>query len=72
MIQLIFTVLAKFCISASFAMIYVFSAEVFPTVVRNVGVGYGALASQIGGIIVPFLIILVSRLIYHPQLCLCI
>lgn len=29
----------RFCISASFAMLYVYSTELFPTVVRNAGMG---------------------------------
>ncbi|XP_074649098.1 organic cation transporter protein-like [Tubulanus polymorphus] len=47
--------IGKFAISASFGIIYVFSAELFPTVVRNVGVGSGSMCARIGGVVAPFI-----------------
>ena len=47
--------IGKFCISASFAIIYVFSAELFPTVVRNVGVGSGSFWARVGGVVAPYI-----------------
>ena len=52
----------KFCISASFAIIYVFSAELFPTVVRNVGVGSGSFWARVGGVVAPYIGELVSSI----------
>ena len=52
--------IGKFCISASFAIIYVFSAELFPTVVRNVGVGSGSFWARVGGVVAPYIGELVS------------
>ena len=54
--------IGKFCISASFAIIYVFSAELFPTVVRNVGVGSGSFWARVGGVVAPYIGELVSSL----------
>ncbi|XP_064652869.1 organic cation transporter protein-like isoform X2 [Lineus longissimus] len=48
-----FAMIGKFGISASFSIIYVYSAEVFPTVVRNVGVGSGSMHARIGGLVAP-------------------
>ncbi|XP_066974769.1 organic cation transporter protein-like isoform X1 [Macrobrachium rosenbergii] len=45
----------KLCITASYAIIYVLSAEIFPTVVRNVGVGSSSMVARIGGAIAPFI-----------------
>ena len=54
----------KFCISASFAIIYVFSAELFPTVVRNVGVGSGSVFARVGGVVAPYIGQLVSIVVF--------
>ena len=50
--------LGKFCISASFGVVYVYAAELYPTVVRNIGMGMATLAARIGGIIAPFIVLL--------------
>lgn len=48
----------KFCISASFAVLYVYAAELFPTVIRNIGMGVATVASRIGGILCPFVVLM--------------
>ena len=50
--------LGKFFISASFAVLYVYAAELFPTVIRNVGMGVTTVASRIGGILCPFVVLM--------------
>ena len=47
----------RFCISASFALLYVYSAELFPTVVRNAGMGISSLCARLGGIVTPFIVL---------------
>lgn len=46
--------LGKFCITSSYIIVYIFSAEIFPTVVRNVGVGTSSTFARIGSAIAPF------------------
>ena len=46
--------IGKFCISASFAIVYVYSAEVFPTVLRTTGVGSSSMFARVGSIIAPY------------------
>ncbi|XP_037082089.1 organic cation transporter protein-like [Pollicipes pollicipes] len=49
--------IGKFCISASFAIVYVFSAEVFPTVLRTTGVGSSSMCARFGSIAAPYVAI---------------
>ncbi|KAK3734882.1 hypothetical protein RRG08_038908 [Elysia crispata] len=54
-ITLILSLLGKFGASAGFAVIYVYSAELFPTVMRNSGMGLCSLCARIGGILAPYI-----------------
>ncbi|CAD5114785.1 DgyrCDS3827 [Dimorphilus gyrociliatus] len=47
--------IGRFGICGAFTIIYVFSAELFPTVVRNVGIGVGSFSARIGGLLAPFM-----------------
>ena len=47
--------LGKFLITASFGMVYQYATEIFPTVVRNAGLGSCSFFSRIGSIIAPFI-----------------
>ncbi|XP_076336280.1 organic cation transporter protein-like isoform X2 [Tachypleus tridentatus] len=51
---IVLTMFGKFCVSASFSIIYVYSAELFPTVVRNVGVGSSSMFARVGSMVAPF------------------
>ena len=52
--KIVLAQLGKFAITASFAMVYQYAAEMFPTVVRNVGVGSCSFFSRFGSILAPF------------------
>ena len=56
----ILSMIGRFCISGSFGIVYVFSAELFPTVLRNTGIGAGSMHARVGGLIAPFVTELVS------------
>lgn len=49
-----FPMLGKFFITCSFAIIYLYSGEVYPTVVRTVGLGSSSMVARIGSVIAPF------------------
>lgn len=56
----VFAMIGKFCITSSFGIIYVYSAEVYPTALRQIGVGSCSVAGRVGSIIAPFIKELVS------------
>lgn len=53
-----FTMLGKMSITASYGTIYLFSAEQFPTVIRNVALGAASMSARVGGVSAPYLIYL--------------
>ncbi|XP_024944011.1 organic cation transporter protein isoform X2 [Cephus cinctus] len=42
--------------SVSFTTVYLFSGELFPTVVRNIGVGTSSMCARIGSMVAPFVV----------------
>uniref|UniRef100_A0A8C3S3T5 Major facilitator superfamily (MFS) profile domain-containing protein n=2 Tax=Chelydra serpentina TaxID=8475 RepID=A0A8C3S3T5_CHESE len=57
-VSIILVMLGKFGITSSFAMVYVYTAELYPTVVRNMGVGASSMASRLGSILSPYFVYL--------------
>ncbi|XP_029299281.1 solute carrier family 22 member 13 [Cottoperca gobio] len=45
----------KFGITASFAIIYVYTAEIFPTVLRQTGIGVSSMFARMGGVLAPII-----------------
>ncbi|GBM01695.1 Organic cation transporter protein [Araneus ventricosus] len=44
----------KFCVTGSFGLLYLYTSELFPTVVRNVTLGSCSMSARIGSILAPF------------------
>ncbi|KAJ7316503.1 hypothetical protein JRQ81_002665 [Phrynocephalus forsythii] len=57
-LSIILVMTGKFGITASFSMVYVYTAELYPTVVRNMGVGASSMASRLGSILSPYFVYL--------------
>ncbi|XP_046374256.2 organic cation transporter protein-like [Haliotis rufescens] len=49
------SMIGKFGASGSFAIVYVYTAELFPTMVRNSGVGVSSFCARIGGMASPYI-----------------
>lgn len=50
--------IGKFAVSVAFAIVYAYTAEVYPTVLRNTALGACSMASRIGSIVAPYFIYL--------------
>lgn len=57
--------MGKFCVSAVFSASLLYISELYPTSIRNTGLGTSLTISQIGSIIAPYVVeILVSHSYY--------
>ncbi|GFT90670.1 organic cation transporter protein [Nephila pilipes] len=63
-VSVLLAVLGKSAIAASFAIIYIYSAEIYPTVLRSTGIGFSSMFARLGGMIAP--IINELRKVYKP------
>jgi len=61
MVRVTLTMIGKAAITYSYALIYLFTPEIYPTVVRGAGLGIGTMMSRIGGVVAPLIADLVSR-----------
>ncbi|XP_073476783.1 organic cation/carnitine transporter 2-like isoform X2 [Aquarana catesbeiana] len=57
-LSIVLVMLGKFGITAAFSMVYVYTAELYPTVVRNMGIGASSMASRLGSILSPYFVYL--------------
>ncbi len=55
----------KLAVSGSFVCIYMYSAELFPTQVRNIGAGVATIGARLGGFFAPIVLLLVSNSFYY-------
>ncbi|KAF3844249.1 hypothetical protein F7725_013590 [Dissostichus mawsoni] len=69
-IKTVLAMIGKFGITASLSIIYVYSAEVFPTVIRQNGIGIGSMCARTGGVLAPMMYLL-RRLNPHAPMVLC-
>jgi MFS family permease len=51
--------IGKFFIAGSFAIVFNYTAELFPTVVRNTAIGIGSMGARLSGALTPLITLLV-------------
>ena len=56
---MLFSLIGKFAVSTAFALLYVYTSELFPTEARNKGMGISSVLARIGGMLAPFVSLLV-------------
>lgn len=61
---MLLSLIGKFAVSMAFALLYVYTSELFPTEARNKGMGLASVAARIGGILAPFVSLLVSVTVF--------
>ncbi|XP_052045221.1 solute carrier family 22 member 13 [Apodemus sylvaticus] len=54
----VLAVVGKFAASAAFSISYVYTAELFPTIIRQTGMGLVSIFSRVGGILTPLVMLL--------------
>ncbi|XP_028902750.1 solute carrier family 22 member 16 isoform X1 [Ornithorhynchus anatinus] len=58
----------KFAIGVAFGLIYLYTAELYPTIIRSLAVGSGSMMCRLGSVVAPFCVYLTSIWIFMPQL----
>ncbi|XP_071941426.1 organic cation transporter protein-like [Antedon mediterranea] len=47
--------IGKFCITLTYTVVWIYSSELFPTVIRTIGIGECSMMARIGGISAPYI-----------------
>ncbi|XP_015260562.1 PREDICTED: solute carrier family 22 member 5-like [Cyprinodon variegatus] len=67
-LSITFEMMGKFAVTTAFAVVYAYTAELYPTVLRNTAVGACSTASRIGSIIAPYFIYLRTYSVSLPYI----
>nr|XP_002714959.1 solute carrier family 22 member 16 isoform X1 [Oryctolagus cuniculus] len=62
------TIFARFFIGSTFGLVYLYTAELYPTVVRSLAMGTSNMVCRVGSILAPVALYLSSTWIFMPQL----
>ncbi|KAK7133516.1 hypothetical protein R3I94_015408 [Phoxinus phoxinus] len=66
-VRTVLAMVGKFGITASLSIVYIYSAEIFPTVIRQNGIGMGSMCARVGGVIAP-IIYLLRNISHHAPM----
>uniref|UniRef100_A0A8C6SW78 Solute carrier family 22 member 16 n=1 Tax=Neogobius melanostomus TaxID=47308 RepID=A0A8C6SW78_9GOBI len=62
------SMIGKFSVAIAFGLIYLYSCELYPTVIRSLAVGSGSMLCRVGSVMAPFCVYLADVWQYLPQL----
>nr|CAI5841743.1 unnamed protein product [Callosobruchus analis] len=63
--------IGMFGLALAFPTVYIYSGELFPTVLRNIGVGTSSMCARIGSMVAPFVAALASVQFWIPPIWVC-
>uniref|UniRef100_A0A667YRM5 Solute carrier family 22 member 16 n=2 Tax=Myripristis murdjan TaxID=586833 RepID=A0A667YRM5_9TELE len=67
-LAIILSMTGKFAIAIAFGLIYLYTCELYPTIIRSLAVGSGSMMCRVGSVVAPFCVYLADVWIYLPQL----
>ncbi|XP_057678595.1 solute carrier family 22 member 16 [Corythoichthys intestinalis] len=62
------SMIGKFAIAIAFGLIYLYTCELYPTIIRSLAVGSGSMMCRVGSVVAPFCVYLADVWVYLPQL----
>ncbi|XP_061609653.1 solute carrier family 22 member 16 isoform X4 [Phyllopteryx taeniolatus] len=62
------SMIGKFAVAIAFGLIYLYTCELYPTIIRSLAVGSGSMMCRVGSVVAPFCVYLADVWIYLPQL----
>ncbi|KAM9729683.1 solute carrier family 22 member 4-like [Menidia menidia] len=65
-VSLALEMLSKYCVTTGFSLMFAYTTEIYPTVLRNTATSTTTTVSRLGGCVTPFLLSLSSYLKYLP------
>ncbi|XP_052441596.1 solute carrier family 22 member 16 [Carassius gibelio] len=67
-LAIVLSMTGKFAIAIAFGLIYLYTCELYPTIIRSLAVGSGSMMCRVGSVVAPFCVYLADIWIYLPQL----
>uniref|UniRef100_A0A3P9KPZ6 Solute carrier family 22 member 16 n=1 Tax=Oryzias latipes TaxID=8090 RepID=A0A3P9KPZ6_ORYLA len=62
------SMIGKFAVAIAFGLVYLYTCELYPTIIRSLAVGSGSMMCRVGSVVAPFCVYLADVWIYLPQL----
>ncbi|XP_014678593.1 PREDICTED: organic cation transporter protein-like, partial [Priapulus caudatus] len=66
-IVIVMATLGKFALTVTFAVCYLYSGEIYPTAIRNVGLGSNSACARVGAMVAPYITLLAKDVAWLPM-----